>query len=312
MAPTLERVTDDYRRLQATLSGDAAGRVAVAFETLLNPSDLDRTFPLYARAVAQIIAAARSATALLAGAFYLAFREGSRVYGEVPPIAFAGALPAARLTTSLLVTGPVTVKRSLTRGQSLETAITRARVATVGAAYRMTADAGRATIRDTIRRDKVALGWARVTDGDPCYFCAMLASRGPVYLSEGAAQGSDPYHDGCGCLPAPVFDRDAEWPGRAREFEALWSESTEGLSGREAVNAFRRAHEGRRASATGTTRRSRTPERAKPREYDAALLAQAREVDARAYAAKKAGDDATASRLFAEAATVRRRAYGTT
>ncbi|MEV1157726.1 hypothetical protein AB0J27_20240 [Micromonospora chokoriensis] len=312
MAPTLERITDDYRRLQATLSGDAAARVAVAFETLLNPADLDRSFPVYARAVAQIIAEARSAVVLLAGAFYLAFREGSRAKGEVPPIAYAGALPPVRLATSLLVTGPVTVKQSLSRGQSLETAISRARVATVGAAYRMTADAGRSTIRDTIQRDKVALGWARVTDGDPCYFCAMLASRGPVYLSEGTARGDDPYHDGCGCLPAPVFSLNDAWPGRAREFEALWQESTEGLSGREAVNAFRRAHEGRRASAAGTPRRSRTRERAKPREYDAALLAQAREVDARAYAAKQAGDDATASRLFAEAVALRRRAYGTT
>lgn len=248
MAPTLSQVTDDYRRLQATLSGDAAARVTVAFETLLNPADLDRTFQLYARAVAQIIATARNATALLAGAFYVAHREALRVFDEVPDIAYAGALPQARIATSLLVTGPVTVKRTLARGASLDVAISKARTATAGAAYRMTADAGRATIRDTVRRDRLALGFARVTDGSPCAFCAMLASRGPVYLTEDTAKGDDPYHDGCGCLPAAVYRRDDPWPGRAREFEALWAESTKGYSGRAAINAFRRAHEAQKRS----------------------------------------------------------------
>lgn len=244
MAQTLSQVIDDYRRLQATLSGDAAARVTVAFETLLNPADLDRTFPLYAQAVAQIIATARSATALLAGAFYVAHREALRVFDEVPDIAYAGALPQARVATSLLVTGPVTVKRTLTRGASLDVAISKARTATAGAAYRMTADAGRETIRDTARRDRVALGYARVTDGNPCAFCAMLASRGPVYHDEATARfgiEGDPYHDGCGCLPAPVYSKSDPWPGRAREFEALWAESTKGHSGRDAINAFRRA-----------------------------------------------------------------------
>lgn len=249
MTPTLDQIADDYRRLQAQLSAEAAARVTVAFETLLNPFDLDRTFPAYLRAVAQIIAEVRRGGALIAGAFYVAFREASRVTEEVPPIAYAGQLPPAQLATSLLVTGPVEVKRSLAGGASLQTSISRARAKTAGAAVRHTADAGRSTIRDTAQRDPVALGWARLTDGDPCSFCAMLAGRGAVYLSEESAANDDPYHDGCGCTPVPIFDRAEAGPGQSRDFAALWKTSTEGYSGRKAINAFRRAYETRRRAA---------------------------------------------------------------
>ncbi|MFD6638321.1 hypothetical protein ACFWDN_21170 [Micromonospora chalcea] len=249
MAPTAAQVADEYRRLQSTLSGEAAAQVTVAYQTLLNPFDLDRTFPLYAEVVAQIIESARRSAAALAGAFYVAHREASRVLGEVPPIAYAGQLPEARLSTSLLVTGPVRVKFLTSKGATPAQAAAQARAATARATVRHVTDAGRDTIRDTSRRDRVALGFARVTDGDPCYFCAMLASRGPVYESAETAGADDPYHDGCGCVPAPVYRRADPWPGRAREFEALWKDATAGKSGHAAINAFRRAHEAAQRSA---------------------------------------------------------------
>ncbi|WP_229398188.1 VG15 protein [Micromonospora okii] len=246
MAPTANQVADEYRRLQSELSGEAAAQVAVAYSTLLDPLDLDRTWPVYAEVVAQIIEAARRTAATLAGAFYVAHREASRVLGEVPPIAYAGQLPAAQLSTSLLVTGPVRVKYLTGRGTPPAQAATQARAATARAAVRHVTDAGRDTIRDTSRRDRLALGYARVTDGDPCYFCAMLASRGPVYESEETARGDDPYHDGCGCVPAPVYRRSDPWPGGARDYAALWREATAGRSGRAAINAFRRAYDAAR------------------------------------------------------------------
>ncbi|MFG3715796.1 hypothetical protein [Micromonospora sp. NPDC047730] len=246
MAPTADQVADEYRRLQSQLSGEAAAQVTVAYETLLNPLDLDQTFPVYAEVVARIIEAARQSAAVLAGAFYVAHREALRVTEEVPAIAYAGQLPPAQLATSLLVTGPVRVKRLTSKGASPAQAAAKARAATARATIRHVTDGGRETIRDTTRRDPVALGFARLTDGDPCYFCAMLASRGPVYESEETAGKDDPYHDGCGCIPAPVYRRSDPWPGRAREFEALWAEATAGKSGRKAVNAFRRAHEANR------------------------------------------------------------------
>lgn len=43
--------------------------------------------------------------------------------------------------------------------------------------------------RETVVASAEANGkrWRRVTDGDPCSFCAMLAGRGPVYRTEDAA-----------------------------------------------------------------------------------------------------------------------------
>ncbi|MDG4792693.1 hypothetical protein [Micromonospora sp. WMMD1082] len=245
MVPTAAQVADEYRRLQSQLSADAAARVTLAYETLLDPQRLDATFPAYARVVAEIVADARWVSALTAGAFYLTHRESLRVVDEVPALAYAGDIPYARLATSLLVTGPVTVKRATADGDSPAQAAARGRSATARATIRHVTNAGRETIRDTSRRDRLALGFARVTDGDPCYFCAMLASRGPIYKSAKTAGADDPYHDGCGCVVAPVYRRSDPWPGAAREYAAIWKGATAGLSGPDAINAFRRAMEAR-------------------------------------------------------------------
>lgn len=63
--------------------------------------------------------------------------------------------------------------------------------------------AGRGVIQETAPR------WRRVTDGDPCGFCAMLASRGPVYRSAGKAGDGNRYHGRCGCTVEP-FDGDPD------------------------------------------------------------------------------------------------------
>jgi hypothetical protein len=134
------------------------------------------------------------------------------------------------------------------KGRTLEEAFAAALALTLGTAYRYTADGGRFTIQNTAEHDRTALGWARVTDGNPCYFCAMLASRGPVYKSQSSAllrADGRKYHNGCGCTAEPVYNRDQPWPGDARRYQQLWKTSTAGLRGKAAINAFRRAHEGR-------------------------------------------------------------------
>lgn len=46
--------------------------------------------------------------------------------------------------------------------------------------------------------------YARVTSGDACTFCVMLASRGAVYASEYAANQLGDYHGACNCSVEPV------------------------------------------------------------------------------------------------------------
>jgi len=100
--------------------------------------------------------------------------------------------------------------------------------------------------------DSPAIGWARVLTGEEsCGFCAMLASRGPVYkskrdalfVSNRSARFSpikrDKYHDDCDCEVVLVRE-DRDWPGRS-EFEALeqlWASSTVGANGKGALRVF--------------------------------------------------------------------------
>lgn len=77
----------------------------------------------------------------------------------------------------------------------------------------------------------------------------MLAARGPVYRSRESGTSTlrngkpEPFQDGCGCTIEAVYDEEAPLPGAAARFAELWENVTDGLSGRDARNAFRRAHE---------------------------------------------------------------------
>lgn len=126
---------------------------------------------------------------------------------------------------------------------------------------------GRRTILYAIQKDGKRPRWARVATGaETCGFCLMLVSRGPVYVTPnraGAETGPDAldlldeegdaaitelmtrWHPGCDCKIVPVFDTQGNWPGKQDYLEAqkLWKEVTKGYSGRDALNAFRRAVE---------------------------------------------------------------------
>jgi hypothetical protein len=156
--------------------------------------------------------------------------------------------PADRaVVVSMNVLGPVAQKQKAARGKPLQTARDESFTQAVGAATRHVLTGGRQSLLTLLDDDPVALGWIRVTDGDPCAFCAILASRGPVYRSRESAGFLA--HDHCACTPEPVYSRDTLWPGRAKEFRGLWRTSTEGLSGKDARNAFRREYEARQREA---------------------------------------------------------------
>jgi len=128
---------------------------------------------------------------------------------------------------SLTVTGPVRIKEHLSNGIPAQRANREALVAASRSASRHVLNGGRDALYADVDKDEIALGYARVTDGDPCYFCAMLASRGPAYKTGRSAfyaEGGGKYHDGCGCTVEPVF-KGSEWPGRAREYENLWKKA---------------------------------------------------------------------------------------
>src|SRR5690606_22703244 len=131
-----------------------------------------------------IVRSQRTASARLAVNYVQAFRTLELGATTAAPVVVADTVAPAAVSTSMLVTGPYSVRANLARGMSVEAAMSIAEAASAGAGLRHALKGGRDTIRETVDRDDQALGWARATSGDPCSFCAMLASRGPAYKGE--------------------------------------------------------------------------------------------------------------------------------
>ena len=111
---------------------------------------------------------------------------------------------------------------------------------------------GRQTIHDAVSEDRVALGYVRVTRAKPCYFCAMLASRGLTYrafkkdsfeLSNArfTGDGNAKVHDECGCSLKPVFSTNDPLVERTEKWADMWSRW--GAGGGDAALRFRRGYD---------------------------------------------------------------------
>lgn len=109
-------------------------------------------------------------------------------------------------------------------------------------------DAGRQTVLRAAQTDHKAVGWERDTDGHPCSFCAMLATRGPVYRSERSAEFQA--HDHCKCWAEPVFG-EYQMPHQVQEWKSLYQQSTRGAYGMKNMQkAFREAYDAAYPAAT--------------------------------------------------------------
>lgn len=211
-----------------------------------------------------IILRQRSTSALISRQYYQAFRILETGDKSIIDLDEVQIIDPAAIRTSLMVTGPVSYQKRVEKIQALklDPAVEKIQLEdawnkTVGefsaAAGRHVVNGGREQLLDAVEHDKVAFGWFRTTSADPCYFCAMLASRGPVYKEDSfdesdarfTGPGNVKCHDHCACGFEPIFDRSTKLPERQHEFEDLWGKSTKGKSGAAAVLAFRQAFEGR-------------------------------------------------------------------
>lgn len=156
---------------------------------------------------------------------------------EIPEIDWTERNRAAEV--SLNITGPIGQKHKIKLGKTPRQARDISFVESSGVATRHVLTGGRQSLLTLLTDDPQVQRWVRVTDGDPCAFCAMLASRGPVYLTEDSAGFRA--HDHCACTAEPVYSMDAPWPGRAQEFHRLWNENIRNrYSGAEARRQWRR------------------------------------------------------------------------
>ena len=241
MAATLaaSRLTEAHRLAQARLSAQSVARSLAAW-SILDPDDLDGTTGRWLSVLLPLLAAQRRVSATLAANYLTAFRK-FELGATVPPFpaTLAAELDRAAVTTSLIVTGPVTVRRALARKVDITKALDLGKAMSARAGSRHVLNGGRETILDTVAADPKALGWARSASGRACAFCSMLAGRGAVYKGEDTADFEA--HDGCSCSSEAVYRDDAKLPaGSERYAEQYRQAKADTPDGEDVLNTLRR------------------------------------------------------------------------
>lgn len=255
---------EQHRQAQLELKAAFLRDFGPTYE-LLDFNRIDETAVPWVQAAMNVVRPYRQHSAELAAQDYSDSRRlyvpGSKAATPAPQVEFENSreqlyvAPARRTKTtidwadhdraaerSLLVTGPGELKRQSRLKRPEERAKALGFKQAAGAAARHVIKGARTVTQKAVENDSAAIGWIRVTDGDPCYFCALLASRGPVYKTEQTAAFEA--HDDCACIPAVVFVRNAPWPGRSREFRRLYQKHIyKQYSGANAMRAWRRVYE---------------------------------------------------------------------
>lgn len=203
---------------------------------------VDASWPALELGLRAAIEAGYGASSALAVNYYELFRAAEGLSDAFSTV-LADPISPDQLGISLKVTGPYVAKHLIAVGDANIEA--KLLVSMLGAAGRLTLSGGRESILANGRADKALLGYQRACYGKkPCTFCRMLRSRGPVYHSEQSAEfkgNGERYHDHCHCQAEPVYSTDTEWVPGGREDRDLWNEVTAGVSGKDAIAAFRSA-----------------------------------------------------------------------
>jgi hypothetical protein len=251
---TSRHAADQYRRQQVLISATLSRDVVRLLKNLFNPANPGPSWAAARSVVAALVRDQRRRSADLAARFYRDARRSAGVSGGFTPAAPI-ELDEVRLLKSLDATGIAAFQKSLRAGASPDRAVDRSAVALSGSASNLALEGGRSVVDLSVQDDDEAIGWARVTDADPCPWCLMMASRGAVYHSEKSAGGAKnsrfigdgdfKWHNHCGCVAVAVWHDDDPVLKTAADLYDQWLQVTAGHSGRDAVNTWRRYWENR-------------------------------------------------------------------
>lgn len=218
MARTVEgrRLTDVQRRRQMAIAIRADSALRRAWSGL-DLANLDAGRAAFQRELVWVLGSHYEMNAEAAEAFLGRYRVAELGANTGPVVR-----PAMDITGSVGAVDRAAVVGTKTRiaaGIPDVAAFKAARRDMLAEAHRIIMAGSRGTIIESSSADGGAIGWRRVSDGDPCTFCAMLVSRGPAYLSDanalknanapsgwlGAHGNADPYHPNCACTVEPVY-----------------------------------------------------------------------------------------------------------
>lgn len=248
VTPAGAALTTAYRAQQlAVQAGNVRGLLALW--RAVDPTRLADTIEVFAQAAALLAERGFGQSAVLAGQYFAMFRAAEGAPGRIAPViarpasieVVAGDIRGAALK------GIIDARKA---GMSITQATDNGLVRAIGTFSKQVLAGGRMTIIGSSDADPQALGWARVTSGDPCTFCRSLAARGPRYKTEKSA-GFEP-HDHCGCTPEIVYRGTPVKSGAreqqvayAKEFKSaqVWARSSGTMSqgtSNDALNNYRR------------------------------------------------------------------------
>lgn len=258
-----EALTQAFKLQENREAAKIAAIVALAYQQRVNvenPSSIERWLTLVvSKLISSNDSGARRAAAYFQAARALEVPDAPRFSA----VASIGTVDDG-VRQSLLAVGPYQVTNKVIKAREagmkpeevkiVQSRATREAVRALAASTIRHAQTGsRQTIDDNARQDRTALGWIRVTKANPCFFCAMLASRGIQWrpFDEGSfdesnarfsGDGNAKVHDECGCAMKPVWSDNEPLLKKSEEFADMWSTWGNGTS-MEAVRNFRVGYE---------------------------------------------------------------------
>jgi hypothetical protein len=212
------QVTEAHRAAQLAARAGSLENL-LRLWAIVDPANLAGTIDTFAQAAAILAGDGWNNSAGIASRYYGLFRRAEGVPGAATSIiaprprtdALAGLIRGSALS------GIIDARRA---GQSPDLAKASALKRVMGTVSKIILTGGRRTIIGSTLNDRQALGWGRVTSGDPCAFCRMLASRGAVYKNEKAAEFEA--HDSCACTAEALYRGDAI-PEQSTAYAREWA-----------------------------------------------------------------------------------------
>lgn len=236
MAAGSAALADAHRLAQHRL-GINTVRLLRAIFPLLDLTNIDATTERWIIPTTAVVRFQHARSARLAADYLTAARQLD--LGPDPDwLPTLAAANLEQIITALRVTGPVRARQLTAAGRPLPDVRRMTFQSAARSGMRLALGGGRNTITSSIANDRDAKGWSRVASGQPCAFCALLVSRGPVYSQHSVQFRA---HDGCSCSAMAIYGRSGGWTDQARKFRDLYNDVAKGTS--DPLNAFRRAIE---------------------------------------------------------------------
>lgn len=205
-------------------------------------SRLQATLPDWIVAVRALVDQYGSASASLAADYYDAQRVAAGVPGSFT-VPLPDPPPDEQVDNSLRwatkdLWARDTEASTTTDAQklSIEVRLEAAESKAEAVAQRLVTDQGRSTVREAVKRDRFAVGYARAAALGACSFCRLMASRGMVYkTAESAGRDANSlfkgdasvvkFHDSCHCGIIPVFrGQRFELSAHAAEWDRIYQQ----------------------------------------------------------------------------------------